>query len=640
VRAAILRAGAEGRTVREERLRVKSDNGFRDLAVEVIPIKAGDGKQSGFLVLFDEFRKPDRGSLGVREYLAEATTASDHLAAVTNEELVRLTQELAATREYLQVVIEQQEAANEELQSANEEAQSANEEMQSVNEELETSKEEIQSSNEELATVNDELNSRNFELSRVNSSLQLARDYAESILASMRSPLVVLDARLRVKTASAAFYETFHVDPIATEGRLIYDLGNGQWNIAGLRVLLEELILQDHQIENYEVRHTFEKIGARIMVLNAQRLAPAAEHEPLIVLAIEDVTERARAEGTLRESQARLRHAADAAGLTYVEVDFARGRFWTAENFATVMGYALPIDEEADTASGTRLVLDHVVPLDRPRVETALQEFLSGMLLGKITYRVRGDDHVERCIESMWSIENGLDGKPLRAFATNLDVTEMKRAEEHSKLLMAEVNHRAKNLLAVVQAIAQQTAKYADPATFVARLTDRIDGLTTSQDLLVKNNWQGVEISHLVEGQLAHFKDLMGQRVLLMGPPARLKPAAAQGIGMALHELATNASKYGALSNKVGRVHISWQVADVPAPTFTMRWLEEGGPKVETPTRRGFGQMVIGRMVESAVDGTVELDYRESGLSWKLSAPIADTLERERSEPPTAYPRP
>lgn len=116
-----------------------------------------------------------------------------------------------------------------------------------------------------------------------------------------------------------------------------------------------------------------------------------------------------------------------------------------------------------------------------------------------------------------------------------------------------------------------------------------------------------------------------------MGPPVRLTPAAAQGIGMALHELATNASKYGSLSNDVGRVHISWQVADKSTPTFTMRWLEEGGPRVEPPTRRGFGQIVIGRMVKSAVDGTVEVEYRESGLSWKLSAPVSGTIERGRS---------
>ena len=627
VRAAILRAKAEGRLVREERLRVKGDSGIRELAVEVVPIKTGDGKQSGYLVLFEEYGKPTGVSVGRSTDHEGETTASDQLMAVTNDEVVRLTQELAATREYLQVVIEQQEAANEELQSANEEAQSANEEMQSVNEELETSKEEIQSSNEELATVNDELNSRNEELSRLNTSLQLSRDYAESIVSSMRSPLVVLDARLRVKTASAAFYETFQVDPTETEGRLIYDLGNGQWNISRLRILLEELLPRSRHIDDYEVHHNFETIGARIMVLNAQRLAAAAEREPLIILAIEDVTDRARADEALRESQGRLRHAADAAGLTYVEVDFERRRMRTAENFATVMGYASPAEEATNTAAGTALLLDHIVPLDRPRVEAALQ---SGVQLGKIDYRVRGDDQIERWIESVWSIEKAPDGKPLRAFATNLDVTEMKRAEEHTQLLMAEVNHRAKNLLAVVQAIARQTAKESDPASFVARLSDRLDGLATSQDLLVKSNWQGVEVSDLVKGQLAHVKDMIGERVLLKGPPARFKPGAAQGIGMALHELATNASKYGALSDNVGRVYISWQVADAPISTFSMRWLEDGGPPVEAPTRKGFGQSVIGRMVEAAVDGMVEIDYQGSGLSWKLSAPIADTLETEK----------
>jgi two-component sensor histidine kinase len=144
------------------------------------------------------------------------------------------------------------------------------------------------------------------------------------------------------------------------------------------------------------------------------------------------------------------------------------------------------------------------------------------------------------------------------------------------------------------------------------------------------NEWRGVEVSDLVEAQLAHFKDLIGTRVLLDGPPAQLTPGAAQGIGMALHELATNAAKYGALSNREGRVRIFWEVAVAKKPTFLISWLEEGGPTVAPPTHTGFGQMVIGSMAESAVDGTVELEYRESGLSWKLSAPVPDTLEGGR----------
>jgi two-component system, chemotaxis family, CheB/CheR fusion protein len=270
VRAAILRAGAEGRTVREEGLRVRSEGGVRELAVEVVPINAAEAKDSGFLVLFDEVGNSNSRS---SNHWEQAAANADRQTAVSDDELVRITQELAATREYLQSVVEQQDAANEELQSANEEAQSANEEMQSVNEELETSKEEIQSSNEELATVNDELNNRNLELNRVNNTLQRARDFSESIVANMRSPLVVLDAALRVKTASAAFYETFNMEPAATEGQLIYNLDTGKWNIPALRTLLEELLPKNSQIDDYEVRHAFKESDPRIMILNAQRLA-------------------------------------------------------------------------------------------------------------------------------------------------------------------------------------------------------------------------------------------------------------------------------------------------------------------------------------------------------------------------------
>ena len=161
------------------------------------------------------------------------------------------------------------------------------------------------------------------------------------------------------------------------------------------------------------------------------------------------------------------------------------------------------------------------------------------------------------------------------------------------------------------------------------RLSERIQGLAANQHLLVKNEWLGVEVADLVTAQLAHFSDLIGTRVLLDGPPVRLKPAVAQGIGMALHELATNAAKYGALSNGEGRVRVTWRLA-AKNPAFFMSWVEEGGPKVVPPTRKGFGQMVIGRMVEAAVEGTAKIEYPESGFSWSLSAPFADMLERGR----------
>jgi two-component sensor histidine kinase len=130
---------------------------------------------------------------------------------------------------------------------------------------------------------------------------------------------------------------------------------------------------------------------------------------------------------------------------------------------------------------------------------------------------------------------------------------------------------------------------------------------------------------------------LIGTRVIFDGPTARLTPAAAQGIGMALHELATNAGKYGALSIGQGRVHVSWRITAVAPLMFEMRWIETGGPRITPPTRKGFGQKVIGPMAETSVNGTAEIDYRPTGLAWTLIAPISETLERGRTEPPASH---
>ncbi len=149
-----------------------------------------------------------------------------------------------------------------------------------------------------------------------------------------------------------------------------------------------------------------------------------------------DISERKQIEDALRASQSRLRHAANAAGLTYVEVDLASNVARTAENFAAVMGYAIPPEKEADVLVGSRLLLDHVVPDDRPSVEAALRDFSAGRRVGKIDYRVLGDDRVERHVESEWFIEFAPNGEPLKTFATNLDVTERKRAEQKFRGLL------------------------------------------------------------------------------------------------------------------------------------------------------------------------------------------------------------
>jgi len=215
------------------------------------------------------------------------------------------------------------------------------------------------------------------------------------------------------------------------------------------------------------------------------------------------------------------------------------------------------------------------------------------------------------------------DEKIVGLIAAITNITGLKRAEAAVHLLMREVNHRAKNMLSVVQAIAHQTVA-SNPEDFVERFSERIQALSANQDLLVRNEWKGVEIEDLVQAQLAPFADLVGSRVAVHGPKLHLNPASAQAIGLALHELATNAGKYGALSTDIGRVDINW---GTDGDTFTMSWTEREGPPVSPPERRGFGTVVIEAMAERSLDGAVDLDYAPSGVTWRLTCPAASALE-------------
>jgi two-component sensor histidine kinase len=203
------------------------------------------------------------------------------------------------------------------------------------------------------------------------------------------------------------------------------------------------------------------------------------------------------------------------------------------------------------------------------------------------------------------------------------DITERKAHEERIHPLMREVNHRAKNMLSLVQAIARQTAA-REPEDFIGCFAERIQALAANQDLLIRNEWHGVDVDDLVRAQLAHFVDLVGSRIVVRGPPLRLKPASAQAVGLALHELATNAGKYGALSTDRGRVDVHWGTV---GDTFAMSWSERDGPPISAPKGRGFGTTVIEAMAQHSLDGAVDLDFAPSGLSWQLVCPLANALE-------------
>ncbi len=355
---------------------------------------------------------------------------------------------------------------------------------------------------------------------------------------------------------------------------------------------------------------------------------PVAEVDTLMAELRGAAVRRQAAEDLLRDnerhlfaSKARLQIAMDAAQLGWWQYDPRRRVFSgdaRAKEIFDVTADETPIEE----------IAQQVLPDDAERFRAARATALdpADPKPQAIEYRLRRRDGKVRWVELHWlAYSEGVRSERPTAsvVGTVADITERKEHEEQVHLLMREVNHRAKNMLSVVDSIAHQTAT-RNPEDFIERFSERIQALSANQDLLIRSDWSGVDIADLARAQLAHFGDLIGSRIVVDGPKLRLKPASAQAIGLALHELATNAGKYGALSTGKGRVHISWKK---DGDTLAMSWAERDGPLVSQPNRRGFGTIVMEAMAARSVDGAVKLDYAPSGLTWSLTCPAASALE-------------
>jgi PAS domain S-box-containing protein len=352
---------------------------------------------------------------------------------------------------------------------------------------------------------------------------------------------------------------------------------------------------------------------------------PVAEINTLMAELRKSAARRQTSEGLLRDSEQCLQLALNAAQLGS----------WQYDPLHRVISGDTRFKEIFDVAD-QETVIDEIVkrvhPDDVGRVRAAFDATLdpADPKPLAVVYRVQREGARIRWMETygLACFEGaGRGRRAARVVGTVADITERKKNEEKAHLLTREINHRAKNMLSVVHAISHQLAA-GTHEDFVQRFSERIQALSANQDLLLRNEWRGMEIEDLVYAQLAHFADLIGSRIAVRGPKLRLRGASAQAIGLALHELATNAGKYGALSTDKGRVHVKWGTVD---HTFTMSWTESEGPPVSTPKRRGFGTIVMESMAERSVDGKVAFDYAPSGLTWRLTCPVGNVLERKQS---------
>ena len=593
VRSAVQKAIADSTSV-TLRANVKSGARRQVVLVSASPVGAVNGSADMMLV---SFATESEVTAGVAPGIAHT--------AIETAPIRDLEEELRAARDEMRGTIEQFETTNEELTAANEEITSVNEELQSTNEELEATKEEQQSLNEELTTINAQLDRKIIELDEASddlrnllmgnevatlfidskmrikwftpairtlfdlidqdvgrplanfsqkfpdvglvekaqasierlttfeeevraddrrcyllrvqpyrtrdnqiagavasfvdihdlkanqSEIEAARDYAEAIVETVRDPLLVLGGDLRVKSANAAFYRLFQAEPRDTVGRLVYELGSSQWDLPKLRLLLEEMLPEQGQINEFDVEIPVAHLGLRRLSLNARRIEGEDTRPELILIALEDITDRLE-------------------------------------------------------------------------------------------------------------------------------------AARHRELMVNELSHRVKNMLAVVQSIAFQTARSSPSLdAFNAAFQGRLQALAGANDAIIHGDWKGVRLFEIVERAMAPFA-VNGQVTINGGPMIDLRPQASLALAMILHELATNAVKYGSLSLPTGCVKIDWRIdTSNRGDTIVLEWAESGGPVVEMPMRTGQGTRFIEGSIAHELKGKAEVSFDSTGLCAVLTFPLA-----------------
>ena len=214
----------------------------------------------------------------------------------------------------------------------------------------------------------------------------------------------------------------------------------------------------------------------------------------------------------------------------------------------------------------------------------------------------------------------------VRWMGTNTDVTDQRAQQDRIQLLMAEVNHRSKNMLSMIQALARRTAP-RDRPEFITRFEQRISALSANQDILIRSEWRGAPLDELVKTHLTYVDDLIGRRIHIDGPELLIRPSAAETLGLALHELCTNASKYGALSNDHGEVRISWTTEPRADGTdFVLSWTESGSPPAAASSRPGFGTTVTDRVPRMSLQASIIRSLGSDGLRWGLRCDLAQVI--------------
>ena len=593
VRALLLEVHASGAPVRQANVILRIDGRPHVLTLIAEPMD----DDSNLIVLAFQDNGP-----------RVAENAHDQSGNEATDNVRALEQELRTTRTQLQSTIDELEVASEEMKSSNEEYQSVNEELQSSNEELETSKEEMQSVNEELQTINVEMASKNTQLTHLNSDIK-------NLLESTDIATLFLDEKLRIKSFTGGISDIFSVRPAdvgrpITEIVSLLDYADLQRDV---KTVLRKLVVTERRVKLRDEAMSFE-----------MRIRPYRTVDNIIdgvVCTFIDVTAIEAADSVLRESEGQFHALAESIPQLAWIMDAKGYIFWYNRRW---FDYTNTVLDDVK-GWGWKSVHD---PAEVDRVAKHLQHCVDTGVVWEDTFPLRGADGKYRWFLSRAEPIRDASGKIVRWFGTNTDIEDKRRSEALRELLLNEMDHRVKNLFAIVGGVVTLSARSAKtPQDMASTIQGRL-GALASAHLLIRAGKAGSGVQQestleaLLRAILAPYADMTATgedaRATIDGPKVRIGGDAVTSLALVLHELATNAAKYGAFSTPSGRVRISWTVTKTK---LELRWQERGGPVVRgQPAREGFGSMLAQRSTRGQLDGELTFEWQPEGLTVHFSS--------------------
>jgi PAS domain S-box-containing protein len=420
----------------------------------------------------------------------------------------------------------------------------------------------------------------------------------------------------------------------ATNSRMLEILGRTRDEVEGVPRIWVELTppeyryLDEMALEQFLERghsDAFEKEyvrpdGSRVPV---RVTVSKVENEPdKLVAFVQDLSADRQAHKREQQMQRRLEIALSAADQGVWDYDLVTGEMVYDTRAKQIYGLA------ADQPVTFETIRDATHPDDVPNTLAQLQRAIDPKVRDRSSYEyriVRPDGTI------CWALAHGeavFEGtgdaeRAVRYAGTIQDISERKAAERHQQIMIAELNHRVKNMLAIVQAVAHQTFRNVDCAGAAETFSGRLAALASAHTILTRESWEAAALREIASEVLQPHSGGGEAQVRLSGDDGvRVPPQTAVNLAMALHELATNAAKYGALSSPGGRVELSWTVTH-SEPVLHINWRESGGPAVKQPDREGFGTRMIRRVLASELGGTVKLEFKPGGLECSIEAPLS-----------------